>query len=245
MNARLIFIILLLTLAGLACNLPMPASTPPAAASPSPTLSAPAATATATPIPLAAAHYFFEEEFDSELTGWSTVVTSGDVDLLDLQVKEGFLVFDIGDQNLTALSFFQTSIYKNVWIDLRVTNRGGTEHAVNVICRYDKEEGWYQFQIFNSGLFNLYYMSWDENLKPQPTLLAKGGSDTMHFAPSSNDLSVICNGRVLSLYVNGRMAVTYEENQYVLPAGQIGVGVSSFDEIPAIVQFDWMKLETP
>ena len=244
MNARLIFPILILTLAGLACNLPMLASTPPAAASPSPTLSAPPAL-TATPTLLAASHYFFEEQFDADPTGWSTVVTSGDVDLLDLQTKNGALVFDIGDQDLTALSFFQTSIYKNVWIDLHVTNRGGTDHAVNVICRYDKEEGWYQFQIFNSGLFNLYYMSWDENLKPQPTLLAKGGADTMRFAPSSNDLSVICNGRVLSLYVNGRMAVTYEENQYVLPAGQVGIGISSFDEIPVVVQFDWMKLETP
>ena len=244
MKSRLTLACLLLTLAGLACNLPMPASTPPAAASPSPTLSAPPAL-TATPTLLAASHYFFEEQFDADPTGWSTVVTSGDVDLLDLQTKNGALVFDIGDQDLTALSFFQTSIYKNVWIDLHVTNRGGTDHAVNVICRYDKEEGWYQFQIFNSGLFNLYYMSWDENLKPQPTLLAKGGADTMRFAPSSNDLSVICNGRVLSLYVNGRMAVTYEENQYVLPAGQVGIGISSFDEIPVVVQFDWMKLETP
>jgi hypothetical protein len=172
-------------------------------------------------------------------------VTSGDVDLLDLQTKNGALVFDIGDQDLTALSFFQTSIYKNVWIDLRVTNRGGTDHAVNVICRYDKEEGWYQFQIFNSGLFNLYYMLWDENLKPQPTLLTQGVSNAMRPNDAANDLSVICNGRVLSLYVNGRMAVTYEENQYVLPAGQIGIGVSSFDEIPVVVQFDWMKLETP
>ena len=244
MNARLIFPILILTLAGLACNLPMLASTPPAAASPSPTLFVPPA-ATATPTLLAASHYFFEEEFDSELTGWSTVVTSGDVDLLDLQTKNGALVFDIGDQNLTAFSFFQTSIYKNVWIDLRVTNRGGTEHAVNIVCRYNKEEGWYQFQIFNSGLFNLYYMSWDDNLKPEPILLAKGVSDAMRFAPASNDLSVICNGRALSLYVNGKLAVSYEENQYVLPAGQIGIGVSSFDEIPVVVQFDWMKLETP
>lgn len=242
MKSRLTLACLLLTLAGLACNFPL--QTPPAAASPSPTLSAPPAL-TATPTLLAASHYFFEEQFDADPTGWSTVVTSGDVDLLDLQTKNGALVFDIGDQDLTALSFFQTSIYKNVWIDLHVTNRGGTDHAVNVICRYDKEEGWYQFQIFNSGLFNLYYMSWDENLKPQPTLLAKGGADTMRFAPSSNDLSVICNGRVLSLYVNGRMAVTYEENQYVLPAGQVGIGISSFDEIPVVVQFDWMKLETP
>ena len=248
MKIRLTLTLLVLTLTGLACNLPLqmasPQGTPPPAASPSPALPVPPA-ATATPTLLAAQHYFFEEDFNTDLDGWSTVVTSGDVDLLDLRAANGFLVFNIGDQNLNALSFFQAGMYKNVWIDLRVTNPGGTQHAVNIVCRYSKMEGWYQFEIFNSGLANLYYMAWDKALKPQPTLLAEGGSDAMPGGNTANLFSVICKDRQLSLYINGRMVITYQENQYVLPVGQVGIGVSSFEEIPVMVEFDWMKLETP
>lgn len=240
MKERLIFSILILTLASLACNLPL--QTPSAAASPSPTVViAPAATVT--PTPLKARHYFFEEEFTGDFLGWSTVVTNGDPGLLDLRTQDGFLVFDIGQKNLNALSFFQGGAYKNVWIDLRVLNHDKMEYAVNMICRYDKEEGWYQFDIFNSGLFNLYYMTWDEDLKPEPTLLAKGGSNAMR--SDSNVLTMVCNDRILSLYVNGKRTVSYEENQYALRAGQVGIGVSSFDDIPVVVKLDWIKLETP
>lgn len=242
MRSRLILSILIFTLAGLACNFPL--QTPPAAASPSPTVPVPPA-ATATPTLLVASHYFFVEEFDAEFSGWSTVVTRGDVDLLDLQTKNGALVFDIGARNLSAISFLPTSLVKNVWIDLRVLNPGGTEFAVNMACRYNRDEGWYQFEIFNSGLFNLYFVTWDDNLKPEPTLLAKGGSDAMRFIPQANTLSMICNDRTLSLFVNGKLAASYEDNEYVLAAGQVGIGVSSFDDIPAVVAFDWLKLETP
>lgn len=247
MKFRLTLALLILTITGLACNLPaltQTASPSSIAASPSPTVAVPPAV-TVTPTLLKARHYFFEEEFTGDLTGWSTVVTNGEPDLLDLRVQEGFLAFDIGDKNLTALSFFQGGSYKNVWIDLRVVNPGGTRHAVNVICRYNKEEGWYQFEVFHSGLVNLYFISWDENLKPQPTLLTEGVSSAMRAGDSANELSMVCNDRTLSLYINGALAVSYEENQYVLRAGQMGFGVSSFGEIPVVVKFDWMKLETP
>lgn len=240
MKIRLALALLILTLAGLACNLP--ASTPPTAASPSPTVFVRPALG-ATPTPLKARHYFLEEEFTGDFLGWSSIVTSGDPDLLDLRTLDGFLVFDIGERNLNALSFFQAGAYKNVWIDLRVVNADSAGFAVDLICRYNKDNGWYQFEVFNSGLFNLYYMSWDEELKAEPTLLTKGGSNAMR--SDSNVLSMVCDDRILSLYVNGQLAVSYEENQYALRAGQVGVGVSSFEAIPLVVQFDWMKLETP
>jgi len=240
LKARPLLPILILTLAGLACNLPL--QTPPAAVSPSPTGSALPA-ATAAPTSLVASHYFFEEEFSGDFLGWSTVVTRGDADLLDLQTKEGALAFDIGGKRLRAFTLFQGGLYKNVRMDARVVHPHDTDFAADLICRYSKGEGWYQFEVFNSGLFNLYHMKWDEYLKPVPTLLAQGGSPAMR--PDANILTMLCQERMLSLYVNGQMAVSYEENQYALALGQVGIGVSSFDAIPLVINFDWVKLATP
>lgn len=242
MKNRLTLAIFVLTIAGLACNLP--ASTPPVAASPSPTLFIPPA-ATANVTPLAPARAFFEENFNTDVTDWSALVTSGDVDLLDLRVQKGFWVFDIGGRDLNALAFYQPNIYKNVRMDFRVKDQGGTAHAIHAVCRYTKEEGWYQFEIFNSGLYNLYYFVWDEDMKPKSTLLLKGASDAMREGLAGNEFSVICNERALTLYVNGQMAASYVDNQYVLRAGQIGLGVSSFEQLPVRVEFDWVKFVLP
>lgn len=240
MKARLFPAILILTLASLACNLPLP--TPPAVASPSPTRALPPAV-TATWTPLAAPHYFFEEEFAGDFLGWSTVVTRGEADLLDLQTKNGALVFDIGGKKLNAFSLFQGGLYKDVRIDARLVSPDEAGFAANLICRYSKGEGWYQFEVFNSGLFNLYHMKWDEHLSPVSTLLARGGSSAMR--SDANVLTMLCKERMLSLYINGQAAITYEENQYALALGQVGLGVSSFDEIPIVVSFDWVKLAAP
>ena len=242
MKFRLTLALLVLIFAGLACSLPAsPSST---AAGPSPTFPAPSSV-TATPTPLTARHYFFEEEFTGDFLGWKTQVTSGDASLLDLATKDGYLVFDIGQKNLNALAFFQAGAYKNVWIDLRVVNQGGTGYAMDLLCRYDNVQGWYQFEVFNSGLFNLYYMQWDSDMHPQATLLTKGGSNAMRPGAAPNDLTMICKDRTLSLYIKGELVISYEENQYALRAGQVGIGVSSFEEIPVVVKLDWMKLETP
>lgn len=244
MKLRLILPLLFLTLAGLACNLP--ASATPVAASPSPAIpTVEVATATPVPTPLKARHYFFEDDFDGDFLGWVTNVTSGDPGLLSINTQQGSLVFDVGQKKLNALAFFQAGAYKNVWIDLRVVNRSETSHAVDMICRYDEDDGWYQFEVFETGLFNLYYVKWDSDQNPQMKLLTKGGSSTMRTGKAANDLTMICKDRLISLYVNGVLAVSHEENQYALHAGQVGIGITTFDEAPVIVALDWFKLETP
>jgi hypothetical protein len=242
MKPRLTFLLPFLTTALLACNLPLPPS--PAAASPSLTvITAPAASAM--PTLLAAQHYFFQEDFSADPSGWSTVVTSGDPDLLDLRAIDGSLVFDIGAKNLDTLSLFQTTLYKNIWLDVKLVNSGGTAYAADLVCRYNKEEGWYQAEVFQSGAYNLYYMTWTEDMKPSPLLLADGVSDVMKPGSTPNILSLICKERTLSLYINGRLAVSYVDNQYVLSTGQVGIGVASFEKIPVRVSVDWVKFETP
>ena len=49
----------------------------------------------------------------------------------------------------------------------------------------------------------------------------------------------------IKLYVNGVLERTVEDNTYNLPEGLIGVGVSSFDSTPVIIDFDYVYIDVP
>ena len=242
-----LLLILPLLLASLACGLGIPTPTSPPTVTvspspnpPSPTTSPPEPTATFAP-----STRYFINNFDTDVSDWSTIVTSGEAGLLDLRVEKGFWVFDLGGRNLHVFALYQPEVYKNVRINLSVINRGDNANSLSVICRYKEKEGWYQYEIFNSGLYNLYYVVWDKDKHPSPTLLADGGSNAIRQGKDFNEISVICDERDLKLFVNGQLTQSYTDNQFVLRDGQIGIGVSSFNRLPVRLDFDWLKISVP
>ena len=258
MKRRLLFLLLLLS-TSLACGIPagippLPFDldsrvTPAGPDNPTPG-AAPTVTSTPTgqlptpkPLPTGSSRYF-RDDFNSARMDWKTFVTSGEAGLFDLRVEEGFLVFDLGGREINAFALYQPEVYKNVRMDVRVANRGEAAYRVSLICRYDEEEGWYQFDVFNTGLYNIYYFDWNEDKQADPTPLAEGGSDAMR-VDGSNELTVVCNDRDLSLFINGSEARTLSESIYFLRDGQVGVGVSSFTQLPALVGFDWLMVSLP
>lgn len=240
-------LILPLLLASLACGLGIvsPTPTPTVTFSPSPIPSSPTLPPPSPTATLAPSTRYFMNDFNADVTDWFTIITSGDSGLLDVRVEKGFWVFDLGGRNLHAFALYQPETYKNVRIDFSVMNRGDNANSISVICRYDEKEGWYQYEVFNSGLFNLYYVVWDKDKHPSTTLLADGGSNAIRQGQDFNEFSVVCDGRDLKLYVNGRLTKSYTDNQYVLRDGQIGIGVSSFNRLPIRLDFDWLKISLP
>ncbi len=228
-----------------ACQVEISGPTPIAAFSPSPlppTPISPPPSPTATFAP--SARYFLEN-FNAEVKGWSTIITSGEPGLLDLSAKDGNWVFDLGGKNLHVLALYDLEAYKNVRIDFSVKSLGEDAYSLNILCRYTKNNGWYQYEIFNTGLYNLYYVTWDQNAQPNPVLLAEGGTDAIHAGPASNQFTVICKDRALDLYINDQLVRSYTDNQYVLLQGQIGIGVFSFERAPVRLAFDWLKVSLP
>jgi hypothetical protein len=45
--------------------------------------------------------------------------------------------------------------------------------------------------------------------------------------------------------INGVETRTYTDNQFVLRDGQVGIGLSSFRDVPVKVEFDWVKISQP
>jgi hypothetical protein len=190
------------------------------------------------------AQEFFTEEFDAGNDNWTYFVTKNDTTADDSGAapitENGFLIFDL-KKYLNVYAMYDPYTYDNVRIDVRVDNRGTNNNNINLICRYS-DEGWYEIAIANNGLYWLYAF---DGIKGGYAKIADGGSNKIKPGKEVNEYSFVCNDRNLVVYVNGNEVRTYTDNLFVLRRGQVGVGASSFKDLPVKVEFDWVKISQP
>lgn len=199
---------------------------------------------TESPIPTQPiAQQYFTEEFDTDNGNWDFNVVknaeSADPSKADAGITDGVFDFTIDGKNLTIYSFYTPYEYDNVKVDLVVENRGTNDNQINIICRAT-ENGWYEFSIANSGLYWIYAV--DENGYRR---LHDGGSTKIKAGKETNEYSIICNNRTLSLYINGIETRVFEENDYVFSKGLVGVGISSFNNLPVEIKINSVTLSEP
>src|SRR5512145_2742098 len=119
------------------------------------------------------------------------------------------------------------------------------DNNITLICRYREDEGWYEFNVFNSGLYNILYGYYEKDGNINYARIADGGSTKIKAGKEINTYKIICNDRKLALYINGTETRVVEDNQHVLRKGKIGIGVSSFNQLPIKVEFEWVKISEP
>jgi hypothetical protein len=187
---------------------------------------------------------FFTEEFDGDISNWTYFTTKNDTTADDSGVEpttdNGFLVLDL-KKFLNVYVVYEPYTYTNVQLDARVDNRGTNNNNINLVCRYSKE-GWYEISIANNGLYWLYAV---DAVKGNYVKLADGGSNKIKSGKEVNEYTFICNDRNLILKINGTETTSFTDNQFVYREGQVGVGASSFRDMPVKVEFDWVKISEP
>jgi hypothetical protein len=237
----------LVVLVGAACICGAPTLTTPSTPSaPSqPQSTQPPVQSTQPPVQPSSAKDFFTEDFNGDISSnWSKSIelnsTAGDKSQAQVNVKDGYLVFDLGKQ-LIAYMFYNGFEYDNVRIDARVDNRGTNINDVLLVCRAS-DEGHYLVNVANSGLFSIYAY---DGAKKSYARIADGGSNKIKSGKEVNDYSLVCNDRTLIFYINGTEARRYTDNQFVFRKGKVAVGVASEDQIPVKVEFDWVKISQP
>jgi hypothetical protein len=188
---------------------------------------------------------FFTEEFDDGKEDWSYFLTSGDASDLDFYADNGMLVFDITGQYVYSYAVYDPEVYDDVRIEVSVTNRGDNTNNVSLLCRYDEKKGWYEANIFNSGLYDILYGEWKAGQTDAAYAeLYSGGSNAIHTGMATNEYTLICQGNDVSLYINGKKVRTVG-SEFGLSRGQIGIGASSFQRYPVALDFDWVKISEP
>jgi hypothetical protein len=232
-------------------------------ASPSAATSAPSPqTTTASPQPTAqpTASKYFQEDFNSSLSsdwsqfvinaskrtkGGNPVLVKGNFGNMTVGVKDGFLVFDLESQGQWIYAIYGAQEYDDVRLDVSAENRGNNDNNISLICRYSPDQGWYEFNIANSGLYDIYYAQVEPDNTVIYSKIADGGYNKIKQGKDTNQIGISCASHTLTLFINGFQVNQVDDNQYVLKSGKVGVSVSSFEDPPAIVGFDWVKVSQP
>ena len=187
---------------------------------------------------------YYTEEFEPDtntVDNWYWFTTNGDENRFDVYTQEGSLVFDINGNDIYSYFAYDPWRYEDVRLDARAENRGKNNNNVSLICR-GSDEGWYEFSIANNGLWWIYAYDGNDGSYSQ---LANGGSNAIRMGKDINEYTIFCVGQTLALYINGVEAHTMEENNFRYREGQVGIGVSSFNTLPIVVEFDWVSISTP
>lgn len=188
----------------------------------------------------------FTEDFNGSLDNWDHFVAGGDESQLTSSVENGFLNFEIKGKGLYYYIYYTPKTYKDVRINLRAENRGEINSTVIIICRYNEDNGWYEFNINNGGLYKIVYTKWNADKKnTSSAIIANGGSALIHTGKEVNEYSATCSDRTLSLSINGTEVRSEVDNKFVLGDGYAGVGVASEKFIPVKVGLDSVSISQP
>jgi hypothetical protein len=260
----LLFIVSLLFIVGMACggSAPstqapppptqevqvIPTNPPPQPTEEPPTEAAP--TEAVTEEPVSQAQQFFTEEFDTPLSGdWSTFTITdpnvSDLEKVTVEAEDGNLVWDFDSEYVYYYLFYNAFEYEDVKVEARVDNRGKNNNSVSLICRYDEEVGWYEFNIANNGLYDILYAEVLDNGKISWNRIANGGSNAIKQGKDVNEYSAACEGEELTLTINGDEVISIDERKYSLRSGQAGISVSSFNVLPILIDMDWLRISEP
>jgi len=196
---------------------------------------------------------YFQENFNGNLNGWSHFVVDGkshlvlekDPSNMSLGVQDGNLLFNLQGKNEWVYSIYTAQTYDDVRINVSANNSGVNDNNISLVCRYSPGKGWYEFNVANNGLYNIYFAQKSSDNKIIYSPIADGGSNKVKQGKNTNLYSVICQGHTLTLYINNIETRQIDDNQYMLANGNIGLSVSSFNEVPAVVGFDWVKVSLP
>lgn len=197
---------------------------------------------------------YYTEDFNGTLQYWPTyfvdkrqdpVISNELFNDVSFSAGDGWYLFDIQRKQMEAYSLYDPYEYEDVRVDIRTENQGVNEISFSLICHYSNENGWYEFNIANNGLYDIHYAKPNSNGYIAYRKIADGGSNKIKTGNAINEYSIICQGNALSLYINGDLVKETSDHLSALRMGKIGVSVSSFNVLPVSVRLDWIKISKP
>ena len=157
--------------------------------------------------------------------------------------RDGFLVFDLPSSNDWAYALYDGQLYTDVTVEAQIQDRTGGDGAAGLVCRYDEKLGWYELNVFSDQTYELLFAQWLSPGVARYTPLFRGHSDAIQ--AGSNLIGLQCQGTLLTPVINGIPVQGRQEAQYGLQQGKVGLTVSSFQDSPLTIAFDWVKVAEP
>ena len=221
-----------------ACNIPTsrltPVPTPGASIQTPPGPAQPATPAVSpTPVPL-----YFTEEFNTDLGAWTFFQTGGET-RPTATVENDKLRVDIASAHTWYFGIHNSNTYKDVSVDTKFT--GTPSGSMGLICRYS-ESGWYEFNIGSDGTYSLLLGRWLSDGIAQYLPIATDSSVYLQPGNMDYEIKLTCQGNTVLLYINGKLFRKMDVSHYGLTEGKVGITASSFEDTPATMFFEWLKV---
>ncbi len=187
---------------------------------------------------------YYLDEFDGGLENWSEVYfTSEDEtvydDKTDVYIDDGGLWFDINIESTYIYLMNNLYEYEDVQIEVEAESMGRNTNYISLVCRYDPDLGWYEFNIAASGLVSILRYDPDDGY----VLIGEGGSEAINQGADTNNFIARCKGDALTLTINGDEWRTFTDKN--LRKGMIGVSAGSENVTPVTIVFNWMDITEP
>jgi hypothetical protein len=215
------------------------ATQPPAAATDTP---APPPTETkiptATKIPASPTpeiQEYFTETFQGDLSHWSYFLRSGDPEKFLIEPVSDGMKFELTGKGIFSYLYYDAFDYDEVRIEAVVENQGVNDNNVTLFCMYSEEGGWYELNVYSSGLYDMYFTKPDSAGNLNYGLIAEGGSNKINMGQAVNKYSLVCKNDGFVVYINDVETRSVGLPSYVLDSGMVGVSVSSFGQVPVKV----------
>lgn len=190
---------------------------------------------------------FYSEEFDGDFSAynyfeWHELINEKEPNPnYSPIVEDGVITFDLDETEKYVYVYYTPYTYTDTAISIQAVNKGSNSIMTSLICRYS-DEGWYEINIQNDGLYSLYAYIFADN---RYYTIANGGSTAINQGKSTNDYTFICEGEELTIYVNGKMVKSIKDTKYQLSEGFVGFGVSSLNAIPVKVNIEYFDIALP
>jgi hypothetical protein len=132
-----------------------------------------------------------------------------------------------------------------VHVETRVESLGSAINSMGLVCHYDEQEGWYEFNISSDGTYNLLYGQWLDKGIARYTPILNDNSERIAQGNSTNQIGLDCYENIVQLYINEMLIRKMDVSRYELTGGKVGLSLASFEELPVILSFDWVKVSEP
>jgi hypothetical protein len=218
-----------------------PTATIPPTADPVTDTPQPAPTLELTSTPLAR---LFTNEFDSSLAGW-VILQAGSEATPNIKNENSNLILQMDSPYTWVYAVYGAQDYENIRIDAKFANQGGSPAAIGLICRYSDTDGWLEYNVSTDGTYNVLYGKWLSNGIADYLPILSASSSAIQPSGTPQEIGLLCSDTTLSLFVDQNLIRRVDVTSYKLATGKVGITASSFENIPVIAAFDWVKVSEP
>jgi hypothetical protein len=210
---------------------PVPVTDTPA---PTPTLGS-----SPTPFP-----QFFTDEFDSSLAGW-VILQAGNEATPNITNENSRLLMQMDSPYTWVYALYGPQDYDNVRLDTKFINNALSPASMGLICNYTETDGWLEYNVSTDGAYNVLYGKWLSNGVADYLPILDGSSSEIAQSGVEQQIGMTCSNGTLALYINDKLIRNVDVSHYERGSGKVGITASSYENVPVIASFDWVKVSQP